>query len=343
MKENQQMKNQDANCFSTKGKISCFGILLAAGLLTACGGNTGSKADNIPETQKVEAETKMGDEAGMAAEPAAMDSTVITLGTLEGNYDLNDMASRFHELYPEYRIEVKVYGSGMYGDTDGLNELRMEIVSGAGPDLINFGSQYSSSFAAGGITLDLSFYLEKEGIMEEEKYFTNIFEAAKMGEEIKVVFPSFSLTTFVGKESLLEGRTNWDIEEMKACYSAMPEGTALFMGDNKISVFAFLCMETMDSFVDWSMGTCDFMDDRFVEMLTFTDYFPEELMLDENFSSSANYAQGKALLFPCTVEDVYAAALADALMGEKAAFIGYPIDKANGKQSGNLIDRKSVV
>ena len=339
------MKTQDANKISTSNKISCIGILLAAGMLISCGGNADSQVESTKSIQNMDAETEMGEEAGIKipAESPAEDSIVITLGTLEENYDLNDMASRFHELHPEYRIEVKVYGSGMYGDMDGLNDLRMEIVSGAGPDLINFGSHYSNSFAAGGITLDLSSYLEEEGIMEEEKYFTNILDAARMGEEIKVVFPSFSLVSFVGKESLLEGRKNWDIEEMKDCYLAMPEGTVLFMGDDKGSVFAFLCTRTMDSFVDWSSGTCNFTDDRFVDMLTFTDCFSEKLMLDEDYSCTAYYAQGKALLYPCTVEDVYAVTLADALMGEKTIFIGYPIDKAAGKQSGNLIQPGQIV
>ena len=344
------MKTQDANKFSTSKKISCVGILLAAGMLISCGGNANSKVENTKSIQNMDAETEMGEEAGIetSAESPAADSTVITLGTLEENYDLNDMASRFHELHPEYRIEVKVYGSGMYGDMDGLNDLRMEIVSGAGPDLINFGSHYSNSFAAGGITLDLSSYLE-EGIMEEDKYFTNILDAARMGEEIKAVSPSFSLVSFVGKGSLLEGTLqkeggkNWDIEEMKDCYLAMPEGTVLFMGDDKGSVFAFLCTRTMDSFVDWSSGTCNFTDDRFVDMLTFTDCFSEKLMLEEDYSCTANYAQGKALLYPCTVEDVYAVALEDALMGEKTIFIGYPIDKAAGKQSGNLIQPGQIV
>lgn len=326
------MKNERTNNFSVIKKISCFGIFLAIPMLICCGKDIDSKSE---DTQKMEPDTS-------AVLPAA-DSTVITIGTLEENYDLNDMAARFEELYPQCRIEIKVYGSGMYGDTDGLNDLRMEIVSGAGPDIINFGSNYSGSFAAGGITLDLSFMMEKDGILEEDEYFTNIFNAFRIEEGIKVVSPSFSLISFAGKESLLEGRKNWDIEEMKSCYAAMPEGTVLFMGDNKISVFAYLCMETMDSFVDWSAGTCNFTDKRFVDMLTFTDYFPEKLMLDEDFSCSVNYAQGKALLFPYTIDDVFAVGLADTLMGEKAVFIGYPIDKAAGKHSGNLIKPGEIV
>lgn len=276
-------------------------------------------------------------------ESAVSEPSVIILGTLEENYDLNKMVSQFNDAHPEYHIEVKLYGSGMFGDTDGLDDLRMEIVSGAGPDIINFGSCYSGSFAAGGITVDLIPYLENEGMLDEEEYFSNLFCATKVGEELSAISPSFSLISFVGKESLLSGRQNWDIEEMTDCYSSMPEGTMLFPGDNKISVFAFLCMKTMDSFVDWSAGTCEFTDERFVNTIAFTDYFSEGLMLDENFSYHASYVQDKALLFPITVDNVYVTGLADALLGEKSVFIGYPIDREAGKQSGNLIKPGEIV
>lgn len=268
---------------------------------------------------------------------------VIVLGTLEENSDLNMMVSQYNNVHTDCRIEIKVYGSGMYGDTEGLNDIRVEIVSGRGPDIINFGSNYSSSFIMGGITENLLPYLERSGLLKRGEYFQNIFSMPLQNEAVGAVSPSFSLLTFVGKKSLLGDKINWNIEEMETCYEQLPSGTMLFPGDNKISVFAFLCLETLDSFVDWNQATCDFMCDRFINMITFTDRFSGELMLDENFSYRDSYKQNHALLFPMTVDNIYAVGLADELLNEEAVFVGYPINRAAGKQSGNLIKPGELV
>lgn len=271
------------------------------------------------------------------------ESQTLLLGTLEENYELNDWVSRFNEEHPEYIIEVKVYGSGMLGDADGLNDLRMEIVSGAGPDLINFGSSYAGSFVLGNITEDLLPYMESDGMLSGGEYYNNIFASMQMGSELRAVAPFFSLMTFAGKASQLPELSCWDIQEMTEYYTSLPKKTMLFLGDNKISVFAFLCMETMDSFVNWEMGECSFDSQRFIDMITFTDYFSEGLSLEEDFSYRDIYRNNKALLLPVTVDSVYATALTEDLFGEKASFIGYPVNKQAGKKSGSLVKPGNIV
>lgn len=93
---------------------------------SACGSQRNSDAKLEESSVMVTAETVV------ESTEAVEETQSLVLGTLEENYELNDWVSRFNEEHPEYIIEVKVYGSGMLGDADGLNDLRMEMVSGAG-------------------------------------------------------------------------------------------------------------------------------------------------------------------------------------------------------------------
>lgn len=74
--------------------------------------------------------------------------------------------------------------------------------------------------------------------------------------------------------------------------------------------------------------------------MEFSDLFPEKLNLSDDFSLLNTFAEGKALLLPTKVFNIYDICKAGRIMGDgKVTYIGYPA----GDGSGALIDASSIV
>ena len=75
------------------------------------------------------------------------------------------------------------------------------------------------------------------------------------------------------------------------------------------------------------------------KIMEFANQFPDTLNITEDFSPIQCYADGKALLYPLVLSSVYDICKADQILGEDAAYIGYP---AEG-DDGTVIDAMDLV
>ena len=64
----------------------------------------------------------------------------LVLAAFEQNAELDKQVALFNQENVAYYIEVRQYNR--YEEGDGIQRLQREIVSGEGPDIINFGSEY---------------------------------------------------------------------------------------------------------------------------------------------------------------------------------------------------------
>ena len=118
-----------------KEKLRLFIILILAVCLTACGKNA-------------EVETK--------------NQKVLVLADFDNSEYLREQVKQYNEMQQEYRIEIKQYERSEEVEEDGVLLLQREIAVGKGPDMINFGSGYTTSDIVGGYTEDLFSYLEED-------------------------------------------------------------------------------------------------------------------------------------------------------------------------------------
>lgn len=105
------------------------------------------------------------------------ETVTLTLATFEENPELMEQVVAFNEKNSAYQIEVKLYTYYEQTIGDGVDKLKREVVSGNGPDIINFGSTYSISDILGEYTEDLVPYLKGENEEFDSLYYSNILEA----------------------------------------------------------------------------------------------------------------------------------------------------------------------
>jgi ABC-type glycerol-3-phosphate transport system substrate-binding protein len=260
--------------------------------------------------------------------------TTLTLATFEENSELMEQVVAFNEKNSAYQIEVKLYTYYEQTIGDGVDKLKREVVSGNGPDIINFGSTYSISDILGEYTEDLVPYLKGENEEFDSLYYSNILEAFSYQNKLYALPISFTLETFATRKSFVGDCESWTLEELMACYQTLSETVEdefyLYPGETKLDVFGMMVYSNVNDFVDWNTGTCSFDEEKFQELLLFANTFPGELSITEDFSPMGIFSSGKALLYPAQFTSVYDITKCDLILQDEANYIGYPTNLKDG-------------
>lgn len=266
--------------------------------------------------------------SNMAEENKMSEVTTLVLATFDNNSYLQKQVELFNQTSNDYQIEIQRYERAEQMEEDGILLLQREIVSGKGPDIIDFGSGYTTSDVVGAYTEDLYSYMATEN---QEDYFENVLTAFSYGERLYAVPLGFTLESFVGTKKNLGDRSSWTIEEMVECYGEQKNGKILYPGAFKIDVFGTLLTGSMEYYIDWNTGTCDFAGEEFREVMEFCNGFPDHLEITEDFSVKHAFMNDVAMLMPVRFSTVYDICRAELIFDEQEIeYIGFPVESTCG-------------
>lgn len=257
--------------------------------------------------------------------------TTLTLAAFGENRELEQQVEWFNQANTEYQIQIMQYERSEQAEADGIARLQREIVSGEGPDIIDFGMQYATSDIVGRYTEDLKPYLTEYGFYNKENYFVNIWDAFSYKEGLYALPVSFTLETFAGSKETLEGRNQWNIQEMIACYEAQAGERILYPGQTQKDVFGTILTGSMDYYIDWEQGACSFDGEAFQKVMAFANTFPDTLVITEDYSVKQTFHDGGALLLPLRMSNIYDICKAEFIFGEaEVNYIGFPVEGTGG-------------
>lgn len=267
--------------------------------------------------------------------------TNLVLAAFEQNAELDKQVALFNQENEAYHIEVRQYNR--YEDGDGIQRLQREIVSGEGPDIINFGSEYMLSDIVGQYTEDLNPYFTEMSEEENLEFWQNLIQAFSYKEKLYALPAAFTLQTYVARTETVGERESWSIEELMQCYeeNKKDKDFMLYPGETKKDVFGTLLTGSIDNYVDWEKGTCRFDSEEFRQILEFANQFPSALTITEDYSPMEIFQNGKALLYPLLLRTFYDTSAAEIIMGEPVTYVGYPVSEKTA--SGTVIKASSDV
>lgn len=258
---------------------------------------------------------------------------VLTLGTLSPD-QVSDAVLRFNRSHENVRIQIvdySQYDSGEDFEAD-LTKLSTEIMAGNMPDLLCLNSLPYQQLAAKGLLEDLYPWLEQDPEIKREDYFENVLTAAEVGGKLCQVSPGFTILSLLGATSVVGEEPGWNYDELNAALASMPEGcTPLgpYIGrDEALMMCLFVDME---SYVNWTDGTCDFENEDFCKLLRFCAQFPAEGNNDgDGESVVSRIASGKQMLMDVTISDFDEPTYNDQYFGGSCTYIGYPTRRGTG-------------
>lgn len=254
----------------------------------------------------------------------------MTIGTIWLDDNVKRAVIDFNKTSEQYHISVKNYGQDDW--SAGLTQFNADIVSGAGPDLVDFSDLNYSMYAEKGVFEDLYPYMEKSGIKKED-YLENILEAYETDGKLYGITTRFNLNTIVGKKSMVGDISGWTLSEMMDFIEQHKESEA-FSYASQQSMLYYLIYMNMDEFIDWETGTCSFNGPEFARILNYVKTLPEEVNYNEEDEGEATKIRSnKLLMISGSISSVTECQMLDGLMEEEAVFVGYPdVDR-----QGNLI------
>lgn len=269
---------------------------------------------------------------GMSSEP---EKKVLTLAVLKRDSQLQGSdfvkwINQYNAEQTDVQIEVVNYLESYQDLEEALNQIKIEINAGKGPDMIDFGTLYSPIDASCGMLEDLNTFIQNDFSFHEQEYYSNILEAFEVGDSLYVMLPSFRINSFTTVNEQLARLERMDIHQLAEAYNALGEGAILFPGETKKAVFGMICYGSLENYIDWEEGICHFDSDGFKEILQFANRFPLYLDLSEEYSAKQIFTEGKALLYPVMLDSVYGIAGIRQLYGETPTYIGYPFDSGYG-------------
>lgn len=268
---------------------------------------TGVNADEIPQVEKKE----------------------IVIGCIYLDAGLQGAVSKFNKSNDSYHISVKDYGDGV-DEEDAVVRLQADIVSGNGPDILHLHGMWEiwPELAEKGAFEDLMPYLEQGSVLNREELLEGVINAYTYDGKLVAIPSVFILSTFLGNPAVVGEEMGWTINDVIALTDAHPEAE---LGDritfcSNIGIMRFCLQYSMDSFIDWERGICNFDGEKFKELLEFANRYPDhEGIFDDSLPSERERVQSGELLlcFASFYEFKEVQRYEDTLQGQMVA-IGQP-------------------
>ena len=245
------------------------------------------------------------------------------------DWDLRQKIADFNKSQTEYRIRVKTYVdmSGDWNEDEYNNQLaryKADIAGGA-IDLMSVEStDYSGvQLAKKGAFLDLSEYYST--VANRSDYFENILDIFKINDKDYFAIKDVTLISMIGNAEVFKGKTGWTSQDLIELRNKYPDKEFIEYA-SKESAISTMVLFTINTFMDYEKGTCDFNNQRFYDLLNFANTFPKEVNYD-NYDVYGKLSNGDIIVSELMLSDVSELSMHRQIMGEDSVIIGPPNDQ----------------
>lgn len=231
--------------------------------------------ENGPENVTIEIVDCAGDERKAdytTLVQGKSEKTILELGIMDLEYavTLEKVIAEYNRYSDDTRIEVVSYADEEAGYENGLEQLKMDIVRGEAPDIIDVSGIDYSLFINKGVFADLYDFLKQDTECSADMLMPSVLKAYENGGHLYSIAPAFQLYSMWGNNSVIQGHSGVTLAELMQMlndYGKNINAISGFSADEP--VLTTLCTFGMDEFIDWENAACNFTDDYFKELLTF--------------------------------------------------------------------------
>ncbi len=257
----------------------------------------------------------------------------LVLGTMGDPDSVLSQVLRFNRSHEDIRIKVVDYSESFdyeSSDVDPFTKLSTEILTGSMPDLLCLDGLPYEQFAAKGLLEDLSPWLDQDGELKRTDFLPSVLKAQEFNGGLYQIASGFQVYTVIGASSVVGEEPGLSISQMQEALASMPEGCTLFGPSMSRDEMLVRCLYVdMDSYVNWSTGSCDFDNEDFCELLNFCSTFPARA----DYNAGSDYgraATGQQMLLEEYISSLEEMGYADQYFGGKITYVGFPTRTGSG-------------
>ncbi|MDE6745192.1 MAG: extracellular solute-binding protein, partial [Oscillospiraceae bacterium] len=235
---------------------------------------------------------KNGD--GQASDVAATEDgkKIVTMYSLYNDSEFEKAVVDFNKASSEYWVEVTDYAKE-YPD-DPLTRLNNDLIAGKLPDLLMLSPNMPvDSYISKGLLADLYEFIDKDEAIDRSDYLESVMKAYETNGKLYELIPSFSVTTLVGKSSLVGSTPGWTVDEFIRLADADPDkyiiGDEYNLSITQAEFFSAVTNVCYEKFINRETGKCSFDSDEFIKLMEFSNRFPKEVDREQLYANSSNY------------------------------------------------------
>jgi len=262
-----------------------------------------------------------------------------------------------------YRIDVVDYdqynydNNGEYVEGGVIKQLTGDMLSGKGPDIIDFSSigMLSAGTLSKGVLTDLYQFLDKDPVVNRQSLVESVLKACEIDGKLFTIPASFSINTYVALSDSEGVKPNWTYDEMFAA-AEIAESKGMAFIDDELSggMNGFqMAMYISMPYLSFENGKAEFNTPEFIKILEFCSKYGPEEDIDtsapdfdwEAYEAAHSYdwesaqyavAEKRALVGSMWMSSFrdYQRMMYDKYQGQDLTFVGYPMKNNSG---GNML------
>lgn len=262
--------------------------------------------------------------------------TILTLGCLGTSQSLQTAIINFNKTNLEYRINIKDYAEQLYNSNDItdweqayqdiITRMNNDILTGNAPDMLALDVNMNLSlFASKGVFEDLNSYLESSTVLNKDDLVESVVKAYTLNDKLIAIPKNFTIETLVAPASIVGEEMGWTMAEMLETAKNMPEGSKIMEEMSRQYLLQILLTGSMNDFIDWETGKCNFTGEEFLGVLEIVKDYPAEIQYDEDAPTWPELVRdGKILLSNMSMYDTGNYLVTKAVFNGPITCIGFP-------------------
>ncbi len=137
----------------------------------------------------------------------------VTLGVMSTTKRLESIIADYNRVTKDVRIELKQYD--LYDDyRKGLEQLKLDLISGKAPDIINISPISIDAFITKDVFADLYNFMDIDSSFAREMLLESVRKAYEYDGHLYSMGASFQLYTIWGADSIVNGQQGVSMEKM---------------------------------------------------------------------------------------------------------------------------------
>lgn len=217
---------------------------------------------------------------------------IVTMYSLYTDSEFEKAVVDFNRASSDYQVEVTDY-SKEYPD-DPLTRFNNDIIAGKLPDLILLTPNMPvDSYISKGLLADLYEFMDKDETVNRSDYLESVLTAYETNGGLYELVPGFSITTLVGKTSLVGSTPGWTVDEFIQLADADPDkyiiGDEYNLSLTNAQFFSAVINVCYENFINRETGECSFDSEAFIKLMEFSNRFPKDIDREQIYANSSSY------------------------------------------------------
>jgi hypothetical protein len=257
------------------------------------------------------------------------DKKLISVAGVTQDYYFTDFVKQFNNTNTLYQVNYNMYLSADNDSSARITAMNTDILAGNIPDILLISSELPyGSYIKKGMLSDLYPYLDNDKELSRDDLAGSALRAFETEGKLYSIAPTFTIRTLAGKTSIFGEKPGLTLDEIEAAASKYPDAKLFRDYVTQADFMRNLVYYSMDEYVDFFKGECNFDSPEFIKLLETAKTYPEKYDF-QNYSfrdEDNKFAQDKVLLEFLDIRNFRdAVSYGDkGMFGEKTTFLGYP-------------------